>query len=232
MSINKTGANYTLGDYIAITDHKDWNGCSTEGGFCEFTGRHLVRYGAEDRWRYGVYEDGVQCSNGVFGDPASGIRKHCKIVDLEQIATFKINSTFESGGQVNNATIVETGYQYTQDDGVSITGGHYNASLNITSTSKVFDDWWYYCEEDTVDGQWYCTDQLGMNSAYQYSANGTLHNATDVLSRKIMAYIANPDPDNTAGGVSWEYDSFLNDCLLYTSPSPRDRQKSRMPSSA
>ena len=25
---------------------------------------------------------------------------------------------------------------------------------------------------------------------------------------------------------------WLNDCLLYTSPSPRDRQKSRMPSSA
>ena len=24
----------------------------------------------------------------------------------------------------------------------------------------------------------------------------------------------------------------VNDCLLYTSPSPRDRQKSRMPSSA
>ena len=27
-------------------------------------------------------------------------------------------------------------------------------------------------------------------------------------------------------------DSMLCDCLLYTSPSPRDRQKSRMPSSA
>ena len=26
--------------------------------------------------------------------------------------------------------------------------------------------------------------------------------------------------------------AFLNACLLYTSPSPRDRQKSRMPSSA
>ena len=25
---------------------------------------------------------------------------------------------------------------------------------------------------------------------------------------------------------------YINDCLLYTSPSPRDRQKSRMPSSA
>ena len=27
-------------------------------------------------------------------------------------------------------------------------------------------------------------------------------------------------------------DSMFMDCLLYTSPSPRDRQKSRMPSSA
>ena len=31
---------------------------------------------------------------------------------------------------------------------------------------------------------------------------------------------------------TWEWDLQNNDCLLYTSPSPRDRQKSRMPSSA
>ena len=30
----------------------------------------------------------------------------------------------------------------------------------------------------------------------------------------------------------YESDPILYDCLLYTSPSPRDRQKSRMPSSA
>ena len=30
----------------------------------------------------------------------------------------------------------------------------------------------------------------------------------------------------------WERESALARCLLYTSPSPRDRQKSRMPSSA
>ena len=29
-----------------------------------------------------------------------------------------------------------------------------------------------------------------------------------------------------------EFYSLFNTCLLYTSPSPRDRQKSRMPSSA
>ena len=32
-------------------------------------------------------------------------------------------------------------------------------------------------------------------------------------------------------GGHFDYAS-VNDCLLYTSPSPRDRQKSRMPSSA
>ena len=32
------------------------------------------------------------------------------------------------------------------------------------------------------------------------------------------------------GEIQWEYD--MNSCLLYTSPSPRDRSLSRMPSSA
>ena len=35
------------------------------------------------------------------------------------------------------------------------------------------------------------------------------------------------DDGSTDGTTSW-----INNCLLYTSPSPRDRQKSRMPSSA
>ena len=35
---------------------------------------------------------------------------------------------------------------------------------------------------------------------------------------------------NAAG--YWEFDGVDDNCLLYTSPSPRDRQKSRMPSSA
>ena len=33
-------------------------------------------------------------------------------------------------------------------------------------------------------------------------------------------------------GGYWEWIPQFNNCLLYTSPSPRDRQKSRMPSSA
>ena len=36
-------------------------------------------------------------------------------------------------------------------------------------------------------------------------------------------------PMNASG---WQHEELLSGCLLYTSPSPRDRQKSRMPSSA
>ena len=37
---------------------------------------------------------------------------------------------------------------------------------------------------------------------------------------------------NKEGGCSWRLDNKINICLLYTSPSPRDRTRSRMPSSA
>ena len=46
------------------------------------------------------------------------------------------------------------------------------------------------------------------------------------------------DDDDDFGGIEHLFDSFLhqptspNTCLLYTSPSPRDRTRSRMPSSA
>ena len=38
--------------------------------------------------------------------------------------------------------------------------------------------------------------------------------------------------DDISMEVVGDFDAMYMDCLLYTSPSPRDRQKSRMPSSA
>ena len=38
--------------------------------------------------------------------------------------------------------------------------------------------------------------------------------------------------DNVEAGEMVEFPGNIKGCLLYTSPSPRDRQKSRMPSSA
>ena len=49
-----------------------------------------------------------------------------------------------------------------------------------------------------------------------------------LLRDKNTAYINDFLKEHYAHDLHGQYD----DCLLYTSPSPRDRQKSRMPSSA
>ena len=67
--------------------------------------------------------------------------------------------------------------------------------------------------------------------------------ATELLSQfheNVMSSIIS-DIDNIKAGLSYDdlvvdiltgLDSFKKDCLLYTSPSPRDATLSRMPSSA
>ena len=59
------------------------------------------------------------------------------------------------------------------------------------------------------------------------------------LIREDATYLlANHIPDNSLDGIHllfpdpWPKNRQHKSCLLYTSPSPRDRQKSRMPSSA
>src|SRR5678809_1447175 len=46
-------------------------------------------------------------------------------------------------------------------------------------------------------------------------------------------YCLNGNHSQCGGALGgWRFGNTINGCLLYTSPSPRDRQKSRMPSSA
>ena len=58
----------------------------------------------------------------------------------------------------------------------------------------------------------------------------------DEIAKEYQSYNLNPDSvvwSLTEAGVSWhDVKDLVYACLLYTSPSPRDRQKSRMPSSA
>ena len=60
-------------------------------------------------------------------------------------------------------------------------------------------------------------DRLKEENIY---ANGSISGLSENISERVGLFL---------GGEIEEYDS---GCLLYTSPSPRDRQKSRMPSSA
>ena len=85
---------------------------------------------------------------------------------------------------------------------------------------------------------------IGKNTGEAIKASSK---AIDSVSSSVKAM--GPSVDKAAASISKGADQFvasasdfggqiqgatgeLSDCLLYTSPSPRDRQKSRMPSSA
>ena len=54
----------------------------------------------------------------------------------------------------------------------------------------------------------------------------------DVKGTYVEGFLLNDQRNARGWKASWESIKTYKDCLLYTSPSPRDRQKSRMPSSA
>ena len=53
-----------------------------------------------------------------------------------------------------------------------------------------------------------------------------------VTSTKHVKYVTTHDKHLIAAGVEDNLNTIYYSCLLYTSPSPRDRTRSRMPSSA
>ena len=81
---------------------------------------------------------------------------------------------------------------------------------------------------DAVSGQ---TDEFGVVSTpHIFGAIGQDEHTVGVqrMDRSLVV----GDEDNSATEVSDSVENLCSACLLYTSPSPRDRQKSRMPSSA
>ena len=90
---------------------------------------------------------------------------------------------------------------------------------------------------------------MNMESIYEYGSRAgywrllrmfSQHNFPVTVFGVAMALQRNPDVVESMLKAEWEIASHgyrwidyqFIDCLLYTSPSPRDRQKSRMPSSA
>ena len=57
-------------------------------------------------------------------------------------------------------------------------------------------------------------------------------NYLPVLSRRILVTESLPLPIRDKGTKKFRFDKLVESCLLYTSPSPRDKRQSRMPSSA
>ncbi len=63
-----------------------WVVCAVENARCAFTDTRVVRYGTPDVYFSGAFTGGVDCSNGVFGDPLYGTVKSCYLqVDPDPI---------------------------------------------------------------------------------------------------------------------------------------------------
>ena len=60
-----------------------WSYCAHQGGNCRCDG--TVRYGANGQYNTKKVSSVVSCNDGIFGDPAIGIRKHC---DCKKSTTF------------------------------------------------------------------------------------------------------------------------------------------------
>ena len=81
-------------------------------------------------------------------------------------------------------------------------------------------------------------DGVALVALFLALASPTSARAQEVPTRGgtlVVAISADPghlNPAITTSGATHTAAELIYNCLLYTSPSPRDRQKSRMPSSA
>ena len=67
---------------------------------------------------------------------------------------------------------------------------------------------------------------------YLFESNNQIAHYYDILkeTEDTISYAEHIDPKKGYAIAGMEYEEYI--CLLYTSPSPRDRTRSRMPSSA
>lgn len=61
----------------ASGERTEWVFCADEKQTCKFTGYQTVRYGANGKYFYGSYLNGVGCLNSVLGDPIENVVKQC-----------------------------------------------------------------------------------------------------------------------------------------------------------
>ena len=179
------------------------------------------------------FKDGTErgCQNNAGGRSAMWIQD--SFVDINnadiQFGDYGL-SIRESAGQLTNSTI-----------SVTCTGVGIQGKRTVSSNSFPFEV--VNNEITTVEGGPVVVTQAGLTNIVSNEISGSSSGSGIAIVNSI-AEIHNNDigPIDGWNGI-WMRGTFdvtaennsisdTNTCLLYTSPSPRDRQKSRMPSSA
>ncbi len=64
-------------DLVELNLTGGWQFCARENKICRFSGKRIVRYGAKNKYHFGVYSNAVRCNNRTFGDPKRRTKKAC-----------------------------------------------------------------------------------------------------------------------------------------------------------
>ena len=136
-----------------------------------------------------------------------------------------------------NSTASTFQYQYVETGGARSTGGNLNTATGFgasagaaTQTAALIfggSPGPKAITEAYNGTSW--TEVNDLTTARGYSAGAGTQTSALCFGGGRPTQLANTEIYN---GTNWTETADLYTCLLYTSPSPRDRQKSRMPSSA
>jgi len=144
-------------DGVVIGNTDGWAFCANENGTCSFSGTKQVRYGSEQNYFYGIYNESVSCSNNTFGDPTPKVAKTCSYnlsSDLPPVVN-NPGSTLTAAGSIVAFTIsasdpedeVITYFASGLPDGITIDGstgavsgsattvGVYSAVVTVSDSS-------------------------------------------------------------------------------------------------
>jgi glucose/arabinose dehydrogenase len=126
-----------------------WTTCANQDEICRFSGKKIVRYGLNTRWRQGEFTDQVACTNNVFGNPANGVRKICQIAsaNVDTVAPTPprglaiSNLTCNSGvlsWMASTASMGVTAYDIYHDGQhmLRVPGTRLNANLTLSPGAK------------------------------------------------------------------------------------------------
>ena len=134
-----------------------------------------------------------------------------RINPSDKIHTLKSITKVTSGGDNESAKWIDNLYK-----SIISKGTHLTSSIKIAETSKAIENAQRDINIAFINEITMICDSLGIDSHEVIAAAKTKWNFLDFSPGLVGGHCIGVDPY----------------CLLYTSPSPRDRQKSRMPSSA
>jgi hypothetical protein len=64
--------------YLPVPPH--WVPCARTGEVCRIDGKRKVAYGTGNTWVAETFVSSFECSDGIFGDPAPGKAKECRVL--------------------------------------------------------------------------------------------------------------------------------------------------------